>query len=190
MACARRSRAAIADARTWVAANSGRGALLGDGAATAVIEDGLRVAGTTAADGASVVSRHGHGIGGGGPAPSPGWLLRAANASCIATLIAMRAAELGRPAGGPRGRVDSESDDAGILGVDAAVPPDRCRCASRSASPARPCRTTEVREIVAWGVDHCPVCDAVKRAVPVELDVRPSEPGRAVADRFRVESEP
>jgi uncharacterized OsmC-like protein len=28
-----------------------------------------------------------------------------------------------------------------------------------------------VREIVDWGVAHCPVCDAVKRAVPVEVEV-------------------
>jgi len=34
-------------------------------------------------------------LGGGGSAPSPGWLLRAALASCDATVIAIRAAQLG-----------------------------------------------------------------------------------------------
>ena len=34
-------------------------------------------------------------VGGTGSAPSPGWLLRAAEASCVTTLIAMRAAVLG-----------------------------------------------------------------------------------------------
>ena len=34
-------------------------------------------------------------VGGTGSAPSPGWLLRAAEASCVTTLIAMRAAILG-----------------------------------------------------------------------------------------------
>jgi uncharacterized OsmC-like protein len=29
----------------------------------------------------------------------------------------------------------------------------------------------QLREIVAWGVAHCPVCDAVKRAVPVDVEV-------------------
>ena len=58
--------------------------------------------------------RHGHGIGGGGSAPSPGWM-RAAYASCVATLIAMRAAEEG-------GRWALEvwstrADDRGILAM-------------------------------------------------------------------------
>ena len=28
-----------------------------------------------------------------------------------------------------------------------------------------------LRDIVAWGVAHCPVCDAAKRAVPVDVQV-------------------
>jgi uncharacterized OsmC-like protein len=39
------------------------------------------------------------------------------------------------------------------------------RVADSSAAEA------QVREIVDWGVAHCPVCDAVKRAVPVEIEV-------------------
>jgi len=31
---------------------------------------------------------------------------------------------------------------------------------------------TQVRELVDWGVAHCPVCDAVKRPVPVEVAVQ------------------
>src|SRR3712207_5953226 len=113
----------------------------------------------------------GAGVGGGGSAPSPGWLLRAANASCIATLIAMRAAEEGVDLEGLEVSVDSESDDYGILGLDEAVPsgPLSMRVAVRVKSATA--SGDRVREIVAWGVAHCPVCDAVKRAVPVQLEV-------------------
>jgi len=160
---------AIAAARSWVTANRAE-ARYRDGAATAVVEDGLRVR-TTGGDGHDIVSDMATGIGGGGFAPSPGWLLRAANASCIATLIAMRAAELGVRLDGLEVVVDSESDDAGILDLDPSVPPGplSMRVAVNVAGASVP--EAEVREIVAWGVDHCPVCDAIKRAVPVELQI-------------------
>jgi uncharacterized OsmC-like protein len=139
-----------------------------DSAATAVIESGLRTR-TTGADGAEVLADMSPGVGGGGSAPSPGWLLRAANASCIATLIAMRAAEESVVLDVLEVTVDSESDDYGILGLDDAIPAGplsmrvQVRASSSSASGDK------VREVLQWGVDHCPVCDAVKRAVPVEV---------------------
>ena len=115
------SRSAIADARTWVTANRDE-ARYRDSAATAVgrrrAADAGRRAPTAHASSTDMIT----GVGGGGSAPSPGWLLRAANASCIATLIAMRAAELGVRLEGLEVTVDSESDDAGILGIDASVP--------------------------------------------------------------------
>ena len=139
-----------------------------DSAATAVIERGLRVR-TTGPDGAAIASDMSPGVGGGGSAPSPGWLLRAANASCIATLIAMRAAELGVVLEALEVAVDSESDDYGILGMDDTVPagPLSMRVRVRASSPTAAPDT--VHEVVSWGVAHCPVCDAVKRAVPVEV---------------------
>ena len=160
---------AIAEARSWVAANRTE-ARYRDGAASAVIEDGLRVQ-VTAPDGRAIVTDMTAGVGGGASAPSPGWLLRAANASCIATLIAMRAAELGVQLDGLEVVVDSESDDAGLLDVDPSVPagPLSMRVAVRVAGASVP--DDEVRAIVTWGVAHCPVCDAVKRAVPVEVRI-------------------
>jgi uncharacterized OsmC-like protein len=160
---------AIAAARTWVTSNRAE-ARYRDGTASAVIEDGLR-ARVTAPDGASIVTDMSEGIGGGASAPSPGWLLRAANASCIATLIAMRAAELGVRLDGLEVVVDSESDDAGILDVDSTVPsgPLSMRVVVHITATSVP--ESEVREIVAWGVDHCPVCDAIKRVVPVAVDI-------------------
>ena len=61
-------------------------------------------------------------VGGGGKAPSPGWFLRASHASCIATLIAMRAAEEGVVMTQLEVVVDSQSDDRGILGAADDVP--------------------------------------------------------------------
>jgi uncharacterized OsmC-like protein len=160
---------AIAEARSWVGANRSQ-ARYRDGAATAVIEDGLRVV-TTDGDDHRLVSDMVSGVGGAGSAPSPGWLFRAANASCIATLIAMPAAELGVHLDGLQVVVDSESDDAGLLDIDPGIPagPLSMRVAVHLASASVP--EDQVRELVAWGVAHCPVCDAVKRAVPVELVV-------------------
>ena len=97
-----------------------------DSAATAVVEDGLRVR-TTGSDGEAVVTDMSTGIGGGASAPSPGWLFRAADASCIATLIAMRAAEEAVTLERLEVTVDSESDDWGILGIDEAVPAGAAR---------------------------------------------------------------
>lgn len=48
-------------------------------------------------------------VGGTGSAPSPGWLLRAAVASCVTTLIAMRAATLDVALDSLAVTVDSES---------------------------------------------------------------------------------
>src|SRR4030095_16787802 len=61
-------------------------------------------------------------VGGTETAPSPGWLLRAAEASCVATLIAMRAAVLGIALDTLEVSVDSESDDRGMLGMDDTIP--------------------------------------------------------------------
>jgi uncharacterized OsmC-like protein len=160
---------AITDARTWVTANRAE-ARYTDSAATATVDDGLRMR-VVSADGSSITTDMTSGVGGSGSAPSPGWLLRAANASCIATLIAMRAAELGIDLDGLEVTVDSESDDAGILGVDATVPsgPLSMRVSVRVGSSSA--AEDQLREIVAWGVAHCPVCDAVKRAVPVDVEV-------------------
>ena len=64
--------AAIEGARAFLTANPAE-AQYRDGAATAVVESGLRVR-VEGADGAVVTTDMSTGIGGGGTAPSPGWL--------------------------------------------------------------------------------------------------------------------
>jgi len=62
-----------------------------DRPAVAVIEEGLRCR-IEGASGWTVVTDMPPAVGGEGAAPTPGWLIRAALASCAATTIAMRAA--------------------------------------------------------------------------------------------------
>ena len=161
---------AVAGARAYLSAHPDE-ARYRDSAATAVVEDGLRVR-VDGPDGASVTTDMVSAVGGGGSAPSPAWLFRAGYASCVATLITLAAAVEGVELTGLQVTVDSESDDRGILGIDESVSagPLSLRVdvhvASASADEAR------VREIVEWGRSHCPVDDVARRAVPVEVTVQ------------------
>jgi len=151
-----------------------------DRSAIAVVEEGLRCR-VDAPDGAMVVTDMPGAVGGGGSAPAPGWLSRAAQASCDATVIAMRAAELGIRLRTLEVTVDSESDDRGLLGMDDSVPAGplgarvRVRIAAEGVEPER------LHELVEWADHHPPVSDAVRRAVPtsVEVEVVPAETAAA-----------
>jgi uncharacterized OsmC-like protein len=141
-----------------------------DSAATATLLDGLVVR-VTGPNGETITTDMVPSVGGSASAPSPGWLLRAAEASCVATLIAMRAAMLGLALATIEVTVDSESDDRGLLGVDDSVPagPLRGRVAVRLTAEGVDPSTLE--EMARWGVKHCPVCDALERAIPVTTEV-------------------
>jgi uncharacterized OsmC-like protein len=141
-----------------------------DSAATARLVEGLVVEVTGPSD-ERVRTDMVTSVGGTGSAPSPGWLLRAAEASCVATLIAMRAAMLGVTLTSVEVTVDSESDDRGLLGMDDTVPagPLSGRVAVRIAADGVDATTLD--QIARWGVKHCPVCDALERAVRIETIV-------------------
>lgn len=162
--------AAVGAARSYLTANPAE-ARYRDAPATARIEEGLRIH-VQGRDGETLVSDMVTGVGGKGTAPSPGWLFRAAYASCVATLIAMRAAERGVDVSTLEVTVDSESDDRGILGIDESVPagPLSMRVAIRVGPSADP---SALHEIVDWGVAHCPVHDLVQREVTVEVVTEP-----------------
>ena len=163
---------AIANARSYLTANPGE-ARYPDGAASATIEEGLRVR-VTGTDGSSLVTDMVTGIGGGGSAPSPGWLFRAAYASCVATLIAMRAAEEGWVLSALDVTVDSESDDRGILGISPEIPagPLSIRVQVRASVPGVDGEVS--RAAIEAAVARCPVHDAVARPVPVDIEVSAS----------------
>jgi uncharacterized OsmC-like protein len=146
-----------------------------DSYATARLTDvaGLNVA-VEGPNGAKIQTDMPTSVGGTNTTASPGWYLRAAEASCVATLIAMRAAQLEVPLTQVEVTVDSESNDWGILGIGES---------GSLAVPAGPLSTriavkirgggseNGLREIVNWAVEHCPVTDAVQRAVPMTVEV-------------------
>jgi uncharacterized OsmC-like protein len=142
-----------------------------DSPATAVLDDGLkfRVEGA----GPSLVTDMPGGVGGADSAPSPGWIMRAALASCEATLIAMRAAQEAVGLESLEVTVDSESNDYGILGIDPAIPagPSSARVEVRVSS--KDASDEQLRAIIEWAHDHCPVADTVRRPIPMNLEVNP-----------------
>jgi len=114
-------------------------------------------------------------VGGTNTTASPGWYLRAAEASCVATLVGMRAAQLGMTLTEVEVTVDSESNDWGILGIgdDSRVGVPAGPVSTRVAARIRAVGADAgaIREIVEWTVTHCPVTDAVRRAVPMTIEI-------------------
>jgi uncharacterized OsmC-like protein len=146
-----------------------------DSPATARLADpeGLRV-NVSGPNGATLSTDMPTSVGGTDSGASPGWYLRAAEASCVATLIAMRAAHEGVSLDGLEVTVDSESDDRGILGMSEEVPAGPLRTTVRVNVHARPIDDDDDgiwSTIVNWAVEHCPVTDAVRRAVPMTVEV-------------------
>jgi uncharacterized OsmC-like protein len=162
-------RSAIEAATSHYAANPSD-ARATDSAATATLVDGLVVE-VQGPAGARLRTDMVAGVGGTETAPSPGWLLRAAEASCVATLIAMRAAVHGITLDTLEVSVDSESDDRGLLGMDDSVPSGpvsgrvRVRLVAEGVDPAT------LDDLARWGVEHCPVCDALQRPVPLAVEI-------------------
>ncbi len=163
-------RDAVAEASTYLSAHPDE-ARYRDAPATARITSGLR-AEVTGPGGESLTTDMPRGIGGTATEPSPGWFFRAAAAACVASLIAIRAASTGQSILSIEVRVDSESDDRGILGLDDAVPAGpistRIQISIEAPGMQRPDRLA----LASWAVAHCPVTEGLQRAVPVEIDVR------------------
>ena len=141
-----------------------------DKPAVSVLESGLRCR-ADGPDGARVVTDMPVDIGGTGSAPSPGWLLRAALANCDATVIAMRAAQLGIILERLEVTVGSESDDRGLLGISDSVPPGPLGVRVTVRIAAKGSSAEQLRELVQWAEQHSPVSDAVRRPVPVTTEV-------------------
>jgi uncharacterized OsmC-like protein len=142
-----------------------------DSPAIARIVSGLS-ASVVGPGGESVATDMPAGIGGGGSAPSPGWLMRAATASCVASLIAIRAASTGMSVGPIEVTVDSESDDRGILGLDDGIDAGALSVKVVVSIGGVGAGSGGVRELVDWAIRHCPVTDTIARAVPIEVEVR------------------
>jgi uncharacterized OsmC-like protein len=142
-----------------------------DSVAVATVQKGGLHCVVTGSDGATVATDMPSSVGGAASAPSAGWLFRAAAASCTATLIGMRAAQLGIELTELEVSVDSQSDDRGLLGMDESVPAGPLSIRVRVRLAATGAEAGQLRELAEWGEAHCPVCDAAGRAVPITLEV-------------------
>ena len=145
-------------------------ALSEDKPALATLESGLRCR-ASGPNGTTLVSDMPPPFGGAGSAPTPGWLLRAALANCNATVIAMRAAQLGIVLTKLEVTVGSHSDHRGLLAVSESVPagPLSIKVAVRIAAQGVP--AVALQEMVHWAEKHSPVSDALCRAMPVATEV-------------------
>jgi uncharacterized OsmC-like protein len=139
-----------------------------DGAARASLRDGLVVE-VIGDNGERLTTDMVPSVGGTGTAPSSGWILRAAAASCVTTLVTMRAASLDIPVDSLTVSVDSESDDRGILGMDADIPAGPLRVRIAVAARSAAADQAGLRAVIDWAVAHCPVTDALQRPVPLDI---------------------
>jgi uncharacterized OsmC-like protein len=141
-----------------------------DSLATARVESGLRVR-VTGPNDEVLETDMPAAVGGAGSTASPGWYLRASVAACVASLATMRAAQLGLADFTCEVDVDSESDDRGILGLDASVPGGPLSMRIRLRLGAEGIGLDQLEEVAVWAVEHCPASDAIRRAVPVHIEV-------------------
>lgn len=141
-----------------------------DSLATARVESGLRVM-VDGPNGEQLITDMPAAVGGAGSAASPGWFLRAAVAACAASLATMRAAQLGVSGFAVEVEVDSESDDRGILGLDPSHPAGPLSMRIGFRMRADDIGLDALEEVAVWAVEHCPVSDAVRRGVPVHIEV-------------------
>lgn len=154
---------------TYLAQNPEKGRVT-EKPAVATVVDGLRCR-AEGPNGEVLVTDMPRAIGGGGAEPTPGWFLRAALANCDATVIAMRAAQLGITLTRLEVTVDCVADNRGILGVGDAVPPGPQSMRIRVALAADGASPGQLRDIVEWAEAHSPVGDALRRALPVSMEI-------------------
>ena len=101
----------------------------------------------------------------------PGWFMRAALASCNATVIAMRAAQCGITLSALEVTVSSESDSRGMLGLDERVSAGMKALRMHVKTRAPGARPEELRELVDWAASHSPVGCTDMAVAPVETEV-------------------
>lgn len=141
-----------------------------DSSARATLGDSLRVD-VVGSDSEKITTDMPGAIGGLAEEPSPGWLYRAAIASCVASTIGMEAARAGVTLDSLEVDVDSESDDRGILGMDESVSPGPLSTRIRIEVSATGMRDEDLRKLVDRGARRCPVYDSTQRSVETRLEI-------------------
>lgn len=138
--------------------------------ASATVEDGLKCR-VTGPAGEMLVTDMPRGVGGGATAPSPGWLLKAALASCDATCIAMRAAQRGIEISRLEVTVSSELDNRGMLGLNDDVSPGLLALRVLVRIGAPDASREELTELVHWACAHAPVACTDLASARLEVQV-------------------
>jgi len=139
-----------------------------DKPARALLESGLRIR-IEGPGSWTVTTDMAPALGGDGSAPSPGWLRRAAQAACEATMIAIRAAQQGIQLDSLEVTVGSVSDDRGMLGTPKGLHAGPSESWAHVIVSAKGTPDEKLRELVEWAEEHSPVTDSLRRAVPHRL---------------------
>ncbi len=140
--------------------------------ATATLEGGLKFQ-VTGPHGERLATDMPPALGGGGSGPNPGWLLRASLASCTATVIAMRAAQIGMTLKSLEVSVSSESASRGLLGTDDDVSAGLAGLRTHVKIGAEDATPDQLQEIIRWADAHSPVGCTIRQSPTnaVEIEV-------------------
>lgn len=138
--------------------------------AAARLVDGLRCE-VTGPNGEKLQTDMTPAMGGAASAPSPGWVFRAAVASCTATAIAMRAARQGIDLSALEVTVESHSDNRGILGLNDKVSAGLSSLTTRVKIGAAGVSPEQLRELAQWGDEHSPIACTARISPSYALEV-------------------
>jgi uncharacterized OsmC-like protein len=143
-----------------------------DPPATARWQSGTRIT-SSHSNGTQVLTDMPTELGGSGDQVTPGWLFRAGIASCLATCIAMRAAQAGIALSALEVRASSRSDLRGLFGMKDATGELVCagpcgvQLVVRIEAPGIPAE--QLRDLVEESQRFSPMPTALRNAVPVSL---------------------
>lgn len=98
--------------------------------------------------------------------------MRAALANCDATVIAMRAAQLGIELTKLQVTVESTSDDRGMFGIADGIPAGPQSMRVLVEIDADGVSPDQLQEIVRWAEKNSPVGDAIRRAIPLTMTIQ------------------
>ena len=159
---------AVASVEAWLQSQEDPGPQA-DVPATATIGNGLRCR-IESPDGSAIYTDMPATVGGSATANSPGWHLRAALASCDATLLAMRAARLGLELDSIEVRVEASSDGRGMF-LDTGISPASSEMCLHFKIGAGNASTEQIEALVHWVEQHSPVGADVMRAVNLRSEL-------------------
>ena len=137
---------------------------------TAIVESGLKIH-VKGRNGEETITDMPPPLGGEGSAPSPGWLMKAALATCTATVIAMKAALEGFELSTLEVSIESETDIRGLVFVDESIKAGPLNLRTHVRIGSKGIAEEKLHEIVNWAADNSWVGNAVCREVPLKTEV-------------------